>query len=47
MATVLSTKEARQGIGRGKILKVLLISLALAVIAGLLLGLWWLGLPWG
>jgi hypothetical protein len=42
MPTVLRKTEARQGsvIGRGRILWVLVISLALAALAGLWLALW-------
>jgi hypothetical protein len=38
--------EARQGTGPRAMFWVLIISLALAVIAGLLLGLGWISLPW-
>jgi hypothetical protein len=39
--------EARQGTGPRGMFWVLLISLALAVIAGLVLGFGWISLPWG
>ena len=46
MITKLTPTEARQGTGPQAIFWVLTISLALAVIAGLLLGLGWISLPW-
>lgn len=39
--------EARQGTGPRAMFWVLILSLTLAVIAGLLLGLGWVSLPWG
>jgi hypothetical protein len=50
METELTKKEARQGNGNRIMLGVLLVSLFLAVIAGLLLALGWITLPsmtWG
>ncbi len=46
MPTVLNKTEARQGTRPGAMFWVLIISLTLAVIAGLLLGLGWISLPW-
>jgi hypothetical protein len=46
MAAKLTTTEARQGTGPKAMFWVLIISLGLAVIAGLLLGLGWISLPW-
>jgi len=42
----LTTTEARQGTGPRAMFWVLIISLTLAVVAGLLLGLGWISLPW-
>ena len=42
-----TTTEARQGTGPHAMFWVLAISLAFAVIAGLLLALGWISLPWG
>jgi cytochrome b subunit of formate dehydrogenase len=41
-----TTTEVRQGTGPRAMFWVLIISLTLAVIAGLLLGLGWISLPW-
>ena len=46
MATKLNPTEARQGTGPRAMYWVLTISITLAVIAGLLLGLGWISLPW-
>jgi hypothetical protein len=46
MPTKVTTTEARQGTGPRAMFWVLIISLTLAVIAGLLLGLGWISLPW-
>ena len=46
MVTKLTPTEARQGTGPRAMFWVLTISLTLAVIAGLLLGLDWISLPW-
>lgn len=46
MAAKLTTTEARQGTGPRAMFWVLIISLSLAVIAGLTLGLGWMSLPW-
>jgi hypothetical protein len=46
MITKLTPTEARQGTGPRAMFWVLTISLTLAVIAGLLLGLGWISLPW-
>lgn len=46
MPTVLNKTEARQGTRPSAMFWVLVVSLALAVIAGLLLGLGWIALPW-
>jgi hypothetical protein len=46
MATKLTPTEARQGTGPRAMFWVLTISITLAVIAGLLLGLGWISLPW-
>jgi hypothetical protein len=46
MATKLTTTQARQGTGPRAMFWVLIASLTLAVIAGLLLGLGWISLPW-
>jgi hypothetical protein len=45
MATKLTPTEARQGTGPRAMFWVLSASLALAVIAGLVLGLGWISLP--
>jgi hypothetical protein len=42
----LTATEARQGTGPRAIVYVLIVSLALAVLAGLALGLGWIALPW-
>jgi cytochrome b subunit of formate dehydrogenase len=47
MPPKLTTTEARQGTGPKAMFWVLIISLTLAVIAGLLLGLGWISVPWG
>ena len=47
MAEKLNTTEARQGSSRPGMIYVLIISLVLAVIAGLALGAGWIALPWG
>jgi len=44
--TELTTTEARQARHVG-VIRVLSISLALAVIAGLVIGFGWIALPWG
>jgi hypothetical protein len=46
MPPKVTTTEARQGTGPRAMFWVLIISLALAVIAGLLLGLGWISVPW-
>ena len=46
MATKITPTEARQGTGPRAMFWVLIISVALAVIAGLLLALDWISLPW-
>ena len=46
MATKLNPTEAHQGTGPRAMFWVLTISLTLAVIAGLLLALGWISLPW-
>ncbi|MBC8013402.1 MAG: hypothetical protein H7X74_04880 [Methyloceanibacter sp.] len=46
MVTKLTPTEARQGTGPRATFWVLTVSLTLAVIAGLLLGLGWISLPW-
>jgi hypothetical protein len=46
MAARLTTTEARQGTGPRAMFYVLIASLTLAVIAGLVLGLGWISLPW-
>jgi hypothetical protein len=46
MATKLNPTEARQGTGPRPMFWVLTISLTLAVMAGLLLALGWISLPW-
>jgi hypothetical protein len=46
MATKITPTEARQGTGPRAMFWVLGASLALAVIAGMLLGLGWISLPW-
>jgi len=45
MVTKLTPTEARQGTGPRAMFWVLTVSLTLAVIAGLLLGLGWISLP--
>jgi hypothetical protein len=45
-AAKLTATEARQGTGPRAMFWVLIASLTLAVIAGLLLGLGWISLPW-
>ena len=45
MPPKVTTTEARQGTGPKAMFWVLIISLTLAVIAGLLLGLGWISLP--
>jgi hypothetical protein len=47
MPTVLNKTEARQGTRPRAMFWVLIVSLVLCVIAGLLLGLGWIALPWG
>ena len=42
----LTKTEARQGTGPRAMLWVLLVSISLAVIAGLMLGAGWIALPW-
>ena len=46
MPPKVTTTEARQGTGPRAMFWVLIISLTLAVIAGLLLGLGWISVPW-
>lgn len=46
MPLKVTTTEARQGTGPRAIFWVLIVSLTLAVIAGLLLGLGWVSVPW-
>lgn len=46
MATKLNPTEARQGTGPRATFWVLTISIALAVVAGLMLALGWISLPW-
>jgi hypothetical protein len=46
MVTKLTPTEARQGTGPRAMFWVLTVSITLAVIAGLLLGLGWISLPW-
>ncbi|MBK5197287.1 MAG: hypothetical protein JJE37_03305 [Methyloceanibacter sp.] len=46
MAAKLTTTEARQGTGPRAMFWVLATSLTLAIIAGLVLGLGWVSLPW-
>ena len=46
MAAKLTTTEARQGTGPRSMFWVLATSLTLAIIAGLVLGLGWVSLPW-
>jgi hypothetical protein len=46
MATKLTPTEARQGTGPRAMFWVLSASVGLAVIAGLLLALGWIALPW-
>ena len=45
MATKITSTEARQGTGPRAMFWVLTVSIALAVMAGLLLGLGWVSLP--
>jgi cytochrome b subunit of formate dehydrogenase len=47
MPPKVTTTEARQGTGPKAMFWVLIISLTLAVIAGLLLGLGWISVPFG
>jgi hypothetical protein len=47
MATKITPTEARQGTGPRAMFWVLILSVALAVAAGLLLGLGWISLPQG
>jgi hypothetical protein len=46
MAAKLTPTEARQGTGPRTMFWVLIVSISLAIIAGLLLGLGWISLPW-
>jgi hypothetical protein len=46
MTKVLTTTEARQGTHPRAMLWVLVFSLILAIIAGLLLAVGWINLPW-
>jgi hypothetical protein len=46
-APKLNQTEARQGTGPRGMFWVLIISIAFAVIAGLVLGLGWISVPWG
>jgi hypothetical protein len=46
MVEELTKTEARQGAGPKAMLAVLIVSLVLAVIAGLLLAVGWISLPW-
>lgn len=46
MAKVLTAKEARQGARPQGVLWVLVVSLILAIIAGIGLALGWIALPW-
>jgi hypothetical protein len=46
MRRLLTTTEARQGTGPKAMFWVLIASLSLAVVAGLMLALGWINLPW-
>ncbi len=46
MTKVLTATEARQGTGPRAMFWVLVVSLILAIIAGLLLAVGWISLPW-